>query len=418
MISYLKKTLDNGLKVLVHRDETTPLVTVNMLYQVGSRNERADRTGFAHLFEHLMFGGTRKYPDYDLVVDAMGGESNAFTNNDYTNYYLTVPAQYLDQALALEANRMSGDWDIEDNHWPVLDVQQRVVTEEYNQRYQNKPYGDTWMQLRPLCYRVHPYRWCTIGADIKHVQEATLQDVRNFFEQYYNPDNAILAIAGNVTEEVAFALAEKHFGPIRRPAKTTKQALPQEPEQTEARRLEIQRDVPNNAIYKAWVMCDRWSADYYVYDMISDVLSNGHSSRMYRHLVQEQQLFTEINAYISGELDPGVFVVSGRLCEGVEFAQAEQAIAEEISQLQQTLVDARELEKVANKYENTFVYSQYKAADRALSLCYYEMIGRTDLVNTEPDNYRSVTPQQLREVAQRLTADRCSTLLIHKTTEQ
>lgn len=418
MISYLKKTLDNGLKVLVHRDETTPLVTVNMLYQVGSRNERADRTGFAHLFEHLMFGGTRKYPDYDLVVDAMGGESNAFTNNDYTNYYLTVPAQYLDQALALEANRMSGDWDIKDNHWPVLDVQQRVVTEEYNQRYQNKPYGDTWMQLRPLCYRVHPYRWSTIGADIKHVQEATLQDVRNFFEQYYNPDNAILAIAGNVTEEVAFALAEKHFGSIRRPARTTKQPLPQEPEQTEARRLEVQRDVPNNAIYKAWVMCDRWSADYYVYDMISDVLSNGHSSRMYRHLVQEQQLFTEINAYISGELDPGVFVVSGRLCEGVEFAQAEQAIAEEISQLQQTLVDARELEKVANKYENTFVYSQYKAADRALSLCYYEMIGRTDLVNTEPDNYRSVTPQQLREVAQRLTADRCSTLLIHKTTEQ
>lgn len=414
MISYLKKTLDNGLKVLVHRDETTPLVTVNLLYQVGSRNESSDRTGFAHLFEHLMFGGTRQFPDFDLMVDAMGGESNAFTNNDYTNYYITVPAQYLDQALTLEADRMSGNWDIDGNSWPVLDVQQRVVTEEYNQRYKNKPYGDTWMLLRPLCYQVHPYRWCTIGADIKHVQEATLQDVRNFFEQYYNPDNAILAIAGNVDEQEAFALVEKHFGAIHRATKTAKQPLPQEPEQTEARRLEVQRDVPNNAIYKAWLMCDRWSDDYYVYDMISDVLSNGHSSRMYQHLVQEQHLFTEINAYISGELDKGLFVVSGKLCDGVDFDQAEKAINEEIAQLQQTKVSQHEIEKVANKYENTFVYSQYKAADRALSLCYYEMIGRTELINTEPANYRDITPEKLQQVAQRMTEQRSNTLLIRK----
>lgn len=411
MISYKKKTLNNGLRVLAHCDSTTPLVTVNLLYMVGSRNEHVDRTGFAHLFEHLMFGGTRSYPDYDLEVDAMGGESNAFTNNDYTNYYLTVPAQYLEQALTLEANRMRGDWDIQDNHWSVLDVQQRVVTEEYNQRYQNKPYGDTWMLLRPMCYKVHPYRWCTIGADIRHVQDATLDDVRNFFDQYYKPSNAILAIAGNIAEDEAIALAERVFGDIPG-SPCIKSPLPQEPEQTEARRLEVERKVPNNAIYKAWKMCDRMSDDYYVYDMISDVLSNGHSSRMYQHLVQEQQLFTEINAYISGDLDEGLFVVSGRLCDGITFDQAEQAINTEITRLQQETLDAHEVEKVANKFENTFVYSQYKAADRALSLCYFEMIGQTEHINDEPKHYRQITAAQVQQVAQRLTPETCSTLII------
>ncbi|MCQ2273897.1 MAG: insulinase family protein [Bacteroidales bacterium] len=413
-MSYLKKILDNGMKVILHRDDTTPLVTVNLLYQVGSRNERADRTGFAHLFEHLMFGGTKRFPDYDLEVDAMGGESNAFTNNDYTNYYLTIPAQHLEQALTLEADRMRGEWDIADNHWNVLDVQQKVVTEEYNQRYMNQPYGDVWMLLRPLCYKTHPYRWCTIGADIKHVQEATLDDVRNFFNQYYKPNNAILAIAGNIDEQAAFAMVERLFGDIRPDNEKPTTALPKEQEQTEARRLEVERDVPNNAIYKAWRMCDHQSADYYVYDMISDILSNGHSSRMYQHLVQEQQLFTEINAYITGELDEGLFVVSGRLCDNTTFEQAELAIDEEIERLQHELVSAHEVEKVANKYENTFVYSQYKAADRALGLCFYEMLGDIDLVNTEPEIYRKVTPEQVMRVAQQLTHPRSSTLIIRK----
>lgn len=414
MISYSKRTLNNGLKVIVHRDSATPLVTLNLLYQVGSRNERSDRTGFAHLFEHLMFGGTRTFPDFDFVIDEMGGESNAFTNNDYTNYYITIPAQHLEKTLTLEADRMRGNWAIENGHWSVLDVQQRVVTEEYNQRYVNQPYGDVWMLLRPLCYQVHPYRWCTIGADIKHVQQATLQDVSDFFNQYYKPSNAILCIAGNVDEESTFQLVDRLFGDIQGGAASNKQPIPQEPAQTESRRLEVTRKVPNNAIFKAWLMCDRWSKDYYIYDMISDVLSNGHSSRMYRRLVQEEQLFTEVNAYITGELDPGLFVVSGRLCDGVTFEQAERAINEEIAKLQQTLVSEHEVEKVANKFENTFVYSQYKAADRALSLCYYEMIGRIDQVNHEPDNYRHITPQQLQQVACQLTEERSSTLLIHK----
>ena len=414
MISFSKKTLDNGLRVIIHRDSSTPLVTINILYQVGARNEREDRTGFAHLFEHLMFGGTRRYPDYDLEVDAMGGENNAFTNNDYTNYYLTVPAQHLEQALRLEADRMLGDWDIVNDTWKVLDVQKRVVTEEYHQRYLNQPYGDVWMLLRPLCYKVHPYRWCTIGADIRHVQEATLQDVRDFFDRYYHPSNAILAIAGNVEEEKTLALVEQIFGKIRRPAPMAKAILPQEPMQTQARRMEVERDVPNNAIYKAWMMCDRWSPDYYTYDMVSDVLSNGHSSRMYRRLVQEEGLFSEIDAYLTGELDPGLFVVSGKMQEGVTSEKAERAIDEEIAKLQVQPISEKELEKVANKFENTFVYSQYKTADRAHNLCYFEMIGAPELINTEPECYRHVGTADLQRVAQRLTPERSSTLIINK----
>ena len=414
MISFSKKTLDNGLRVIIHRDSSTPLVTINILYQVGARNEREDRTGFAHLFEHLMFGGTRRYPDYDLEVDAMGGENNAFTNNDYTNYYLTVPAQHLEQALRLEADRMLGDWDIVNDTWKVLDVQKRVVTEEYHQRYLNQPYGDVWMLLRPLCYKVHPYRWCTIGADIRHVQKATLQDVRDFFDRYYHPSNAILAIAGNVEEEKTLALVEQIFGKIRRPAPMAKAILPQEPMQTQARRMEVERDVPNNAIYKAWMMCDRWSPDYYTYDMVSDVLSNGHSSRMYRRLVQEEGLFSEIDAYLTGELDPGLFVVSGKMQEGVTSERAERAIDEEIAKLQVQPISEKELEKVANKFENTFVYSQYKTADRAHNLCYFEMIGALELINTEPECYRHVGTADLQRVAQRLTPERSSTLIINK----
>lgn len=414
MVLYRKETLDNGLRVLLHSDSTTPLATVNLLWQVGSRDEREERTGFAHLFEHLMFGGTRKFPDFDCVVDSLGGECNAFTNNDYTNYYITLPAENLPQALELEADRMRGDWDIAEDHWPVLEVQKSVVTEEYRQRYLNQPYGDAWMLLRPLCYKEHPYRWCTIGADIRHVQEASLEEVRDFFERYYLPSNAILSIAGNIDIDRTLELVRQTFGTIRRTALLPLRDanLLREPEQTEPRLLEVARPVPNNALYKAWVMCNRWNPDYYVYDMISDILSNGHSSRLYRRLVQDERLFTEINAYITGDLGQGLFVVSGKLCDGIRFDEAENAIDEEIAKLQEQPVRPQELEKVANKFENTFVYSQYKAADRALSLCYYEMIGQPELVNNEPQRYRTVSSDDIRRVARRLTQEHSSTLRI------
>lgn len=421
MIEFQRHTLDNGLRVLLHRDTTTPLVTVNLLYCVGARDENPDRTGFAHLFEHMMFGGTRRFPDFDLVVDALGGESNAFTNNDYTNYYLTLPADGLQQALQLESDRMRGDWNIEDGHWNVLDVQRRVVTEEYNQRYINQPYGDVWMLLRPLCYRHHPYRWCTIGADIRHVQEATLHDVKPFFDRFYRPDNAILAIAGNIDTAETLRMVADAFGSIPKgcvapPPDVRHRPYPAEDPQTQPRSLTVTRPVPDNAIYKAWVMCDRWNPDFYVYDMLSDLLSNGHSSRLYRHTVQEQGLFSEINAYITGDLGPGLFVVSGKLCDGTDFAQAEEAINRELQQLCSTPVETSEMEKVANKYENNFLFSQYKASDRALSLCYFEMLGQPDLVNTEPQNYRRTTPSDIARVASLLSPERCSTLYINRET--
>lgn len=407
---------------MLHRDESTPLATVNILYQVGARDEQPDRTGFAHLFEHLMFGGTKRFPDFDLMVDQLGGESNAFTNNDYTNYYLTIPADALEQALELEADRMfrtSGDGSTPAQRFDprVLEVQQRVVTEEYNQRYMNQPYGDVWMHLRPLCYQQHPYRWCTIGADIRHVQEATLQEVEDFFDRWYKPANAILALAGNIgSDEEAMAMVRRHFDSpeAAEPMRMQDRSYPAEPEQTECRRLTLQREVPANAIYKAWVMEDRWSRNYYAYDMLSDVLSNGDSSRMYRHLVQEKGLFTEVNAYIMGDLGPGLFVMTGKLCEGVEFDLGEAALMNELRELQELPIDEHELQKVKNKFENTFVYSQYKNADRAQSLCYYEMAGHPEWVNEEPGNYRAVSAAQLQEAAKRLTEERCSTLLIAK----
>ena len=422
MIEYKRHVLSNGLTVLAHCDDTTPLVTVNMMYCVGARDESPERTGFAHLFEHLMFGGTRRFPDFDGVVDAIGGECNAFTNNDYTNYYLTVPAEYLQQALELEADRMTGNWDTEGDHWRVLDVQQRVVTEEYNQRYVNQPYGDVWMLLRPLCYQRHPYRWCTIGADIRHVQDATLDDVRQFYNRFYRPENAILAIAGGIDPDKALCLAEEAFDHIRRdtPADFPPVRLrpyPTEPTQQEPRTKMVNREVPANALYMAWHMCDRWNPHYYAFDMLSDLLANGHSSRLYSRLVRDSNLFSEINAYITGDLGPGLFVISGKLTDSNPdgIRQAQLAVTEQLDLLLHDLTTnpsgiAYEMEKAANKYENNFLLSQYKANDRALSLCYYEMIGNSELINNEPGIYRQVTPVDLTDSLQALSPDRCSTL--------
>lgn len=400
MIQYTKHILDNGLTVLIHEDQSTPLVTINMLVKAGSRNERPERTGFAHLFEHLMFGGTRLVPDYDRVVDLMGGESNAFTNNDFTNFYLTVPAANLEEALSLEADRMHGDWDTDGEKWHSLDVQKSVVTEEYHQRYKNQAYGDAWMLLRALSYKVHPYRWCTIGADIQHVAEASLEDVRNFFNEFYRMDNTILAIAGNVKQESALKLVNQTFGRIKNGAPVQHCPIPVEPEQTEAREQIVFRPVPNNALYITYPMCGRLHHDFYTYDTISDILSNGESSRMHTRLIRELGLFTELNASISGDYDPGTFNIVGKIRDGISVDQAKAAIEHELSSIVCDPIDEHELEKVVNKYENTFVYSQYKAADRAQNLCYFESLGQIELINDEPLRYRDVTPNDIQRIAE------------------
>lgn len=408
MLSFSTHTLTNGLTLLVHEDRNTPLATVNLLYGVGSRDEEPHRTGFAHLFEHLMFGGTARVPSYDAVVDSIGGENNAFTNNDYTNYYLTFPAERLDTALWLEADRMR----LLDFSQRSLDVQRQVVTEEYHQRYLNQPYGDVWLLLRPLAYRVHPYRWNTIGADIRHVQEASIEEVEAFFFRHYRPNNCILAVAGNVREGEVRELVQRHFGDIeRRPDASTPAERPVEPPQSEPRRLRVERPVPHTALYMAFHMPGRLEEGYYACDLLSDVLANGNSSRLYLSLVKERRLFTEVQAYITGDADPGLLVVSGKLHPGVEPRQAEEAVWQELERLRREPVPERELLKVQNKYEATYLFSQYKAADRALGLCYYQWIGHPEWVNDEPLNYRAATPESLQETASRIfLPSNCSTL--------
>lgn len=399
MVGYRKHRLDNGLTVLTHEAWDTTLASVNLLYNVGSRDEDPQRTGFAHLFEHLMFGGTPEVPDFDAVLSDMGGETNAFTNCDYTNYYLTIPPDGLATALKLEADRMA-NLDISER---ALKVQQQVVTEEYHYRYMNRPYGDVWLQLRPLCYKVHPYRWPTIGADIRHVQEATLEDVRNFHARYYRPDNAILAVAAPMTHEKMLDLVAS--GHWKRKAKSEKRdeesrnTYPAEPVQTEPRRLTVRRPVPASMVYLAWPMCDRFHPHYRVCDLISDLLGSGNSSRLYSRLVKELGLMTEVDACITGDAGPGLMVMSGKLRDGVNPDEAAEALRSEAFRLTEEEVSEYELQKVINKYENTFVFSQYKAADRALALCFYTWAGDTELVNREPEEYRKVTPAMVLEAA-------------------
>lgn len=418
MIDYKKYVLSNGLTLLVMEDSSTPLVSVNTLYSVGSRDEKPTRTGFAHLFEHLMFGGTSTVPDFDKVVTEMGGESNASTNNDFTQYYLTVPARYLETALMLESDRMRH---LDLTH-EKLAVQQSVVTEEYNFRYVNRPYGDMWLLLRPLCYKVHPYRWCTIGADIRHVQEATAEDVEEFFERYYNPSNAIVAVAGNVKNDEVIRLVEKWYGSESFDRHTTGRAvsrvratcLPVEPEQREARFMEVEREVPADALFMAYPTCGRLGDDMPAIDLVSDILSNGSSSRLYNELVKNRAFFGELDAYITGDYDPGLFVISGKLREGVSLDDARRGVEEELQRIATTMVPEIELEKVKNKYESTFCYSQYKTIDCAMAMCYYEWLGHIDWINIEPQLYRKVTAEDICRVSAEMFRPERQNVLYYK----
>lgn len=406
MIDFEKTTLPNGLTLLTHQERNTSLVSVNILYNVGARDENPDRTGFAHLFEHLMFGGSANIPSYDQVADNVGAENNAFTNNDITNYYITLPKQNLETALWLESDRMN----LLDFSEKSLSVQKNVVTEEYRQRYINQPYGDLWLLLRPLAYKVHPYRWCTIGKDIAHVQDATLGDVEDFFYRYYRPNNAIVAVAGNVDHAEVQDLVAKWFGDIPH-GPANKRSLPAEPEQTEAREQTVRRNVPASVIVKSYKMCNRLSPDYYVFDLISDILSNGKSSRMYNELVKRRRLFTKIDAYITGDIDEGQFVVSGYLADGVSPQAADEAIVEQLQSIATQYVDEYELQKVKNNVETTLLFSQYKCIDRAMRIAYFENLGDAALANTEPQMYARITPYDVQRVAKAaFQPQRCATL--------
>lgn len=394
MIRFNEFKLDNGLTVIVHEDPTVQIAVLNILYDVGSRDEDPDKTGFAHLFEHLMFGGSVNIPSYDEPLQMVGGENNAFTNTDITNYYLTVPAANLETGFWLESDRMLS-LSFDPN---VLEVQRKVVIEEFKQRYLNQPYGDVWLKLRPLTYKVHPYQWATIGKEISHIENATMDDVRSFFSTHYNPSNAILVVAGKVTTDQVKKLSEKWFGPI--PAGKKKQrALPSEPSQSEKRILEVEADVPASALYKSYHMPGRFHDDYYAADLLSDILSRGNSSRLYHRLVKEKEIFTSISSFVMGTIDPGLLVINGRVKKGISLKDAEAEVDAIVEELATKTVDNAELQKVQTQSYSTLEFSEIEVMNRAMNLAFAKLSGDADLVNTEAKKIESVTVEDIQRMA-------------------
>lgn len=409
MVSYEHFTLQNGLEVYVHEDHTTPMAAVNILYNVGSRDEDERKTGFAHLFEHLMFGGSKNIPSYDEPLQKVGGENNAFTSPDITNYYITLPSKNIETAFWLESDRMMS-LSFDDK---VLEVQRKVVIEEFKQRYLNQPYGDAWLKLRPLVYEKHPYRWATIGKEISHIEEATMDDVKGFFFKYYLPNNAILVVAGDITVAQVKYLCEKWFEPIPAGEKYIRN-LPQETIQTEARFLETSAKVPLNGIYKAYHMPGRFDPEFYNADLLSDLLGRGKSSRLYNKLVKEKQLFNNISAYITASLDPGLLMVQGNLNEGVALEEADAAIEEILNELINSKVEESELQKVKNQSESTLAFAEVELLNRAMNLAFAANAGNADWCNQDAEKIAAVTPESLQVMAKHILRKENSSTMYYR----
>ncbi len=406
MIQFEKFTLGNGLRVIVHEDHSTPMAVMNIMYDVGARDEDPERTGFAHLFEHLMFGGSINVPGYDEPLQMAGGENNAYTTNDLTNYYIQLPSQNLETAFWLESDRMLSLAFDEKS----LETQRKVVCEEFKEHYLTKPYGDVWHRMRELAYKKHPYRWMTIGKELSHIENAKLEDVKNFFFKYYRPANAVLVVAGNVTVEKVKTLAEKWFGDIPSGEKY-KRNLPQEPEQTEERKIEIKADVPLDALYKCWHMPGRLDRRYYIIDLLTDILSGGGSSRLYQSLVKEKQLFSNIECHHFGSTDAGLVVVEGKLVKGIDMKEAELAVNLELEKMKNELVAENELQKVKNKTESMIVFEDMSVMSRANSLAYYEILGDAAWMNFELEKYGLVTIEDILEESRNIFQEKnCNTI--------
>lgn len=397
MVNFERFELSNGLRVIVHQDTSTPMAVVNVMYDVGAKDEDPSRTGFAHLFEHLMFGGSVNIKEYDEPLQMAGGENNAYTTNDLTNYYIQLPAENLETAFWLESDRMLSLAFSERS----LNVQRKVVCEEFKEHYLNKPYGDVWLKMRDLAYQVHPYRWMTIGRELSHIENAQLQDVKDFFFRHYRPVNAILCVAGNVTVAQVKELADKWFGPIESGERYVRK-LPAEPEQTVARKLEVHADVPLDALYKCWHMSSRLEKGYYVADLITEVLGGGGSSRLYQALVKEKKLFSNIECHHHGTVDAGLLTIEGKLVKGVKMETAEKAIEEELEKLRQQAITENELQKVKNKTESVIAFEDMTLMNRANSLAFYELLGDAELMNTELERYQQVTVGDIQEESQRI----------------
>ena len=413
MIKYKEKRLGNGLRVLVNRDRASKLAAVNILYKVGARNEEPSKTGFAHLFEHLMFRGTHTVPEFDIPVQMACGENNAFTNNDYTDFYITLPKENIRTALWLESDRMR-NLNISKEAYRT---EKQVVIEEFKQRYLNQPYGDELMLLRDLAYKVHPYRWSTIGISPEHIEHATLDDVRNFYDLHYRPSRAILSMSADLDEDEMIALAEEYFGDIEDLGGNIAE-IPQEPEQMESRRLIVERDVPATDISIAFHMGDRLSEDFFLGDLASDLLAGGESSRLVNRLIKERGLFSSVNAYITGSIDAGLFVIKGRLMPTTSEAEAEEALLGELRDIAEGNVTDYEMEKVKNKFEANMLMGEINIMNKALNLGFYAFTGDITLINREAEIYRAITREKLMAFATRCFAERNSSTLIYRATQQ
>ncbi len=409
MITYNKTTLSNGLTVIANRDKASRMAAVNLLYKVGARNENPSRTGLAHLFEHLMFRGTHQVPDFDTPVQMACGENNAFTNNDYTDFYITLPSDNIETALWLESDRMTGLNLSEE----ACQIEKRVVIEEFRQRYLNQPYGDLNMLLRSLVYKKHPYRWATIGVAPEHIEQASIEEIRDFYSKFYHPSNAILSVSGDFSSDKVFALAEKWFGEIADTSYPIA-AIPQEPDQTEARRLEVERDVPATTIVIAFHMGNRLSHDFFLGDMTSDLLAGGDSARLYERLIKIKRMFASVNAYISGDVDCGMFVFTGQLLPTTTEAEAEAAFWEEMEKLKSGEISDYELEKVKNKFEANTLFGELNVMNKAMNLGYYEMIGDLPLINREVEIYRSLSADDVASFSTRTFRPENSSTLIYR----
>lgn len=406
MIHFEKFALSNGLRVIVHQDTSTPMAVMNIMYDVGARDEDPDRTGFAHLFEHLMFGGSINIPVYDEPLQMAGGENNAYTTNDLTNYYIQLPAENLETAFWLESDRMLSLAFSEKS----LDVQRKVVCEEFKEHYLTKPYGDAWHRMRELAYKTHPYRWMTIGKELSHIENAQLIDVKNFFSRYYRPVNAVMVVAGNVTTEQIRKLCEKWFGDIPGGEKYRRN-LPSEPPQTEERRTEVKAKVPLDALYKTWHIYPRLDRRYYITDLLTDILSGGGSSRLYQSLVKEKQLFSNIECYHFGSTDAGLLAIEGKLVKGIRLEDAERAVDDELDKMKNELVSGTELQKVKNKTESMIAFEDMSLMSRANSLAYYELLGDASWMNFELEKYGSVTTEDILQESRNIfRKENCNTI--------
>lgn len=407
MIKFEKYTLDNGLRVLLHSDKSSPLVAVNVLYDVGARDEDPERTGFAHLFEHLMFGGSLNVPDFDIPIQFAGGDNNAFTNSDITNFYNTLPKENIETALWLESDRMLQLAFSQE----ILDVQKKVVVEEFKETCMNVPYGDMWHQLCKLCYKDHPYQWPTIGKDFSHIEKAQLSEVEDFFNKHYHPGNAILCISGNYEETTIRASIQNWFGPIP-PKSTPTRKLKQEAKQTSQRNKIIHANVPGQNFIVAYHMVDRLHPDYLTFDLISDLLSTGKSSRLYQRLVKKGDLYSSLSAYISGTADPGLFILDGKVSDGEDYNKAIQTAKNELYRMKNELVTDYELSKIKNKIISLLEFSEISILNKAINLSQYELLGDAELINKQGSLYEAITAEDIHRVANEyFTEENCNSLI-------